>query len=221
MHQIISYLKYNIKMIIRDKIPMLWSILLPSVFLLMSRDNVEVELDLRFWWGYIILSSYIYGIGIYALTLKESGTLKTSFSICNNSFFFFFGNLFTQIIYSSTCILCFNILVFFLYKFSIMKLLLYSMLMIILLIPIAFMGFAITLLKNVHINSLSTITNILFMILFFMLSINSEYRYLNPLYYFSNVIMFRSLVEICRYCIISILMLLIGNISIKVFSNTI
>lgn len=218
MYPIIAYLKYNIKMLSKDKLPMVWSILLPSIFLIINKTNVLYVQDLRFWWSYIIVSSYIYGIGLYALSLRESGCLKTTFSINHNRFSFFFGILLTQVLYSFVCITIFNILVFMIYRFHVMALFLYSNAMILLLIPIGFLGFSITLIKKIHVNSLSTLVNIIFMVLFYLLSFNTEYYYINPLYYFSNVIMIRTILEIIFFLVTSIIMILIGVYSIKQFS---
>lgn len=218
MNAIISYMDYNVKILLKDKLPMIWSILLPSLFLFMNKTNVLYVKDLRFWWCYIIVSSYIYGVGIHALVLKESGCLKTIFSINKNSFYFFFGNLLTQIMYSFTCLFIFNLLAFMLFKFNILILLTYSLAMILMLIPIGFLGFSITLLKKIHVNSLSTFVNIVFMLLFYCLSANYSYNFLNPLYYLSNVIMIKKCLDIFVYVFSSIVFVIIGIYSIKRFS---
>lgn len=218
MNQIMAYFIYNIKMLSKDKLPIFWSVILPSVFLVLNKDNISGEQDLRFWWGYIIITSYIFGIGLYALTLKESGTLKTSFSISNNPMFFFLGNLLTQITFSTVCILLFNTFVVFLYKFQVLKLFIYSVQMIIMLIPIAFLGFCITLIRKVHVNSLSTFANIVIMLLFYGLGVSSDFYKINPLYYFSNVIMINHVRDVMFYAGISLVMILFGIYSIFKFT---
>ena len=75
------------------KISLLWSITLPLITFFMNHSNVTSEWDMIFWWVYIIICAYVYGIGIYALHLKEYGSLKTIFSINNSPWCFFLGNL--------------------------------------------------------------------------------------------------------------------------------
>lgn len=218
MNQIMAYFIYNIKMLSKDKLPIFWSVILPSVFLILNKDNISGEQDLRFWWGYIIITSYIFGIGLYALTLKESGVLKTSFSISDKPMFFFLGNLLTQIIFSGVCMLLFNGFVVFLYRFSVWKLLVYSVQMMVMLIPVAFFGFCITLIRKVHVNSLSTFANIVFMVLFYSLGIPTDFYKINPLYYFSNVIMINNPRDFVLYAGISLAMVLAGSYSIFKFT---
>ena len=106
-----SYAIFNIKMLLKDKISLLWSITLPLITFFMNHSNVTSEWDMIFWWVYIIICAYVYGIGIYALHLKEYGSLKTIFSINNSPWCFFLGNLLTQIIFSFICVNFLNLVV--------------------------------------------------------------------------------------------------------------
>ena len=69
MNQVLAFVEVNMKLLVKDKLSFIWSIVLPTVMLLTNRGNVRGYEDLRFWWVYIIVSSFLFGIGIYALQL--------------------------------------------------------------------------------------------------------------------------------------------------------
>nr|WP_288825077.1 hypothetical protein [uncultured Clostridium sp.] len=218
MQIILSYYKYNIKILLQDKLPLIWSILIPFVFLLFNNDSINNALDLRYWWAYIIVTSYIYGVGIYSMTLKESGVLKTLFSINYQPFGFFMGNLLTQITYCITCVGIFNIFSTVYLKLYIIDVFVYSLLIILLSIPIAFLSMIITLSKKIHVNSLSAIINILMMIFFFSMSYDTPLNKINPLLYYSNLITLNSRESLIIYVIISLFFVIIGSVCIKKFT---
>jgi len=55
-----SYAFFNIKMLLKDKVPLLWSLFLPLITFLMNHDYITDEWDLVYWWTYITLCSFIY-----------------------------------------------------------------------------------------------------------------------------------------------------------------
>ena len=188
MDQVIAFFVLNVKMLKKDKLKMIWSLTMPAFFLIINCDKVVEMTDMRFGWTYIIISSYIYGIGIHSLTEKEAGTLKTAFSISGKAYTFFFANLFTQIVYSFVCLFLFNLVSTILYGFSFFYMNLYSVLYLILFIPIAFFCYNITLIRNVHVNSLSVFVNIVFIMLFLSIGVNRTLDKFNPFIYFSNLL---------------------------------
>lgn len=218
MTPVIAYYKYNIKVLLQDKLPLIWSIVVPSIFLFFNKNSIQTELDLRFWWAYIIITSYLYGIGLYSMTMKESGTLKTLFSICYQPFSFFYGNLLTQITYCIFCLSLFDIGAILYLKLSWLTVLSYSLIYIIILIPVAFFSMLFTLFKKIHVNSLSSLTNIILMVFFFSMNIDGPISKINIILYFANIIMLESPKEFILYLIICGLMILCGLVSIIHFS---
>lgn len=218
MVQIISYYKYNIKILAQDKIPLIWSIIVPSVFLFLNKQFVYTIIDLRFWWAYIIISSYIYGVGIYAMTMKESGALKTLFSISNTPFLFFFGNLLTQITYCVVCVSIFNIIAILLFRFSFLLIFYYSIKIILLSIPIAFLGMILTLFKKIHVNSLSSLTNIIMMIFFFSMNIDGPLQKINPIRFYADIILIQTKPALTYYVFTGLLFIILGVACITRFS---
>lgn len=188
MHVALAFFKINIKMLLKDKLPFLWSIALPLVILGFNSTNIKTLLDLRFWWTYILISSYLFGIGIFALQLKESGALRVAFSIQNRPLAFFIGTMLTQLGYCLICLLIFNGCVYILFKFNFFSLMLYSIIQMVLLLPIAFLGFNITLLRKVHVHSLTTLVTIILFVLFMLASTPSIYNTFNPIIFMSNLI---------------------------------
>ena len=89
LNSILAYVTFNIKALFKNKISFVWSIALPLVMFWIDKDAISSEIELIYWWVYMVLCSYIYGIGLYALELRESGSLRTIFSIQRSSWSFF------------------------------------------------------------------------------------------------------------------------------------
>lgn len=215
--KIFAYAILNVKSLIKDKIPFVWSVLLPLIMLVINTNNIQHEKDITYWWIYMILCSYIYGIGIYALELKEEGCLRTIFSIDNSSINFFLGNLLTQIIFSFISIGVFNIVVIIIKEFSLTKITLYTIECIILCLPFAFLGYGLTLLKTVHVNSIRTIFTILIFGMFMLMNTNLSINLYNPIYYISDFITNNNAKSIIFYIIFTLIAVVIGTIGIFYF----
>ena len=126
LNSILAYVTFNIKALLKNKISFVWSIALPLVMFWIDKDAISSEVELIYWWVYMVLCSYIYGIGLYALELRESGSLRTIFSIQRSSWSFFLGNLLTQILFCIISIGIFDIVVIIAKGFSITHILFYS-----------------------------------------------------------------------------------------------
>ena len=215
-----SYAIFNIKMLLKDKISLLWSITLPLITFFMNHSNVTSEWDMIFWWVYIIICAYVYGIGIYALHLKEFGSLKTIFSINNSPWCFFLGNLLTQIIFSFICVNFLNLVVVMLLPLSFFKLLLYSTISIIICIPFAFLGYNLTLLKKVHSNTVQSIFTMAIFGLFVLLNTDSSFNKYNPLYAVANIILKNDRAGNTIYFISSVLIIVVSLYAVIKFEPT-
>ena len=126
LNSILAYVTFNIKELLKNKISFVWSVALPLVMFWIDKDAISSEVELIYWWVYMVLCSYIYGIGLYALELRESGSLRTIFSIQNSSWSFFLGNLLTQMLFCIISIGIFDIVVIIAKGFSITHILFYS-----------------------------------------------------------------------------------------------
>lgn len=217
INRVHAYTVLNVKSLFKDKISFVWSVVLPLLMFFVNQNHIQHENDVTYWWVYMILCSYIYGIGVYALELKEAGCLRTIFSIHNSSVTFFLGNLITQIIFSFISIFVFDIAVAVIKDFSVLKLALYSMKCIVLCIPFAFGGYGLTLLRKWHVQSIRTIFTILIFGMFMFIGFDSEINLYNPLYFISDFVMDSSGKNILFYMIFSVVLVFIGVIGILHF----
>lgn len=215
MNIIKAYVIINLKMLLKDKLPLIWSILFPSLFIILNNNQINGVLDLRFYWTYIIVNSYIFGVGIHALTQREYGLLKTYFSIKNSRFEFFISNIFTQIIFIEACLLVVNIFCYCLMGIPFLNMFFLSNILMIMLLPIAFFSCTLTLFKKIHCHSLSSFCTILITICLFVMPYNVP---LNPLLYAANVINIKTGTEIFVYLLVSIGFVTIGLISVYQYS---
>lgn len=219
MHnKIFAYVILNVKSLLKDKIPFVWSILLPLIMYVLNKEQIYEERDLTYWWVYMILCAYIYGVGLYALELKEDGCLRTIFSIDNSPINFFFGNLITQIVFCIISISLFNMVVLWEKKFSFFMITAYSLIVIILCIPYAFLGFGFTLIRKVHANTIRTILSILIFGMFMLLNTTSNLNKYNPMFYISTILTDHSLYNIILYVIVSFNCIVLGSIGILKFN---
>lgn len=217
MKRIMAYVILNVKSLLKDKLPFAWSVFLPLVMFYVEKDNMNQEQDLAYWWIYMILCAYFYGVGLYALELKESGCLRTIFSIYSSSIVFFMGNLATQIIFSTISLSIFNLAVFLIKGFSFMQLMIWSMILIFLCIPFAFLGYIFVLFRKVHANTIRTLLSITLFGMFMFLSIGTAYNKFNPMYYISTILTNYTLKNIVVYICVSIIALILGGVGILQF----
>ncbi|ODJ69291.1 hypothetical protein [Brochothrix thermosphacta] len=215
-----SYAVFNLKMLLKDKIPLLWSILLPVIAFFMNRKNVNNEWDLSYWWVYIIVCCYIYGVGLYALQLKETGSLKTIFSIKNSPLYFFLGNLLTKVIFSFISVNLLNLIVVTILPLSFFKLLIYSTLTIFACIPVAFLGYNITLLKKIHANTVNSIFTIVIFSLFILLNTNHAINKYNPLLNLANLLISHSVKDISIFVLSAIVIIMLSLYAVLKFEAT-
>jgi len=152
------------------------------------------------------------------MTMKESGTLKTLFSISNTPFLFFFGNLLTQITYCIICISIFNIVAILFFRFPFILIFYYSIKIILLSIPIAFLGMILTIFKKIHVNSLSSLTNIIMMIFFFSMNIDGPLQKVNPIRFYADIILIQTKTALTYYVFTGLLFIIVGVICITRFS---
>lgn len=217
-NKILAYTILNVKSLFKDKIPFIWSILLPLIMLIISLNNVQHEKDITYWWVYMILCSYIYGVGVYALELKEEGCLRTIFSISNSSIVFFLGNLLTQIIFSFISISIFNITVVLLKGFSLFRITIYSIECILLCIPVAFFSYGLTLFRKIHANTIRTIFSIVIFGMLMLINTNLTINQYNPMRYISSFMIKSTVKSTINYIIFTAFAVTIGFVGIFCFN---
>lgn len=215
---VLAYFLVNIKTLMKDKISLIWSIVLPTIFMLTNQANIHNLLDVRYYWAYIIFNSYIFGIGIHAIRQREFGTLKTFFSIKDSRWEFFWANVFTQICFIELTLIIFNLFITLTTGFSFIKMMVLSSVLLFLMLPIAFLSFIISIFEKIHVNTLSSILTMLIMICLLALGVQKPINCINPLYYASNILLIDKGMEVLIYSIISVLSIAGGCWSIKNYS---
>ncbi len=93
LNSILAYVTFNIKALLKNKISFVWSVALPLVMFRIDKDVISSEVELIYWWVYMVLLFLYLWNGPYALELRETGSLRTIFSIQHSSWSFFLGNL--------------------------------------------------------------------------------------------------------------------------------
>lgn len=219
LDRIYAYTVLNIKSLLKDKISFIWSITLPLVMFALNFAEIQNENDMVYWWVYILVCSYVFGIGLYVMELKEEGSIKTIFSIYNSSWALFWGNLMTQVIYSCICIFIFDCVVVILKDFSLKIIGIQSIKSIILCIPFAFAGYGMTVIKKCNVNTLKTIFSILIFVMFVLSGMNSILNKYNPLIWISNCIIGKWEENIGLYICFMLFSLFIGSVGICCFTS--
>lgn len=217
LNSILAYVTFNIKALLKNKISFVWSVALPLVMFWIDKDAISSEVELIYWWVYMVLCSYIYGIGLYALELRESGSLRTIFSIQHSSWSFFLGNLLTQILFCIISIGIFDIVVIIAKGFSITHILFYSIYTILVCIPFAFLSYVVTLLSSVHADTIRTIFSVVIFGMFMLLSTDLAINRYNPMFYISQMLMQKTMNNLILYSIVSLVSIALGMLGIIKF----
>lgn len=171
-----AYCFINIKTLLVEKVSFVWSIMLPVVVFWINKSDVKTFESLVYYWSYMVISSYVFGLGIYAVETRESGYLKTLFSINDSKISYIFGNIITQLIYVFVCLAIFNILVINEMKYEYLYMTKMSVLVMILCLPIGIGSYVFSIFRCLYISSVKTIATIF---LFLLLIIANYKTYLN------------------------------------------
>ncbi len=158
----LAYFWLNTKSILVEKVSMLWSVSLPLILFYMNRGGVDSLRDLSFYWCNIVVTSYVFGLGIYAVEMRESGCLKTVFSIYRSKAAYIFGNFLTQLIYITLCVSVFNLFVVWEKGMDFWVLERYSLYTICMCLPFGIGSYGISLMQMFYISTMKTIVSVLF-----------------------------------------------------------
>lgn len=174
MRQIYGMFILNIKILLSEKIVLLWTTILPIIIFVMSANRSSLEnfndqhTFIAYFWSFIILSTFFNGVGIHIMKLRDLGLLKTYTLISGNKRNIVFGIILSQLIISALSIMIFSIVVTLIYQIDVFTLTLAGMtLLLCIFIPISIISLILTIIPIRH-TSLSTILNILLYILFIM-----------------------------------------------------
>ncbi|WP_215144489.1 hypothetical protein [Exiguobacterium qingdaonense] len=190
MHQITSYFFMYAKVVVTDKVPFFWTLGIPLVIALTTplsgvqqATPAEYYGQLSYYWVYIILATYVNGVGIELARMREYGLMKTYVMISGNKLTYVIAVILAQLLFASISLLLFTTVVTLVHGFFSFTLLVSALLVLIGSIPFAVASVAVTALP-VKVSSLGTFANIL-MFPLFLLAIKSPdqwFSFLNPFY---------------------------------------
>lgn len=190
MHQITSYFFMYAKVVVTDKVPFFWTLGIPLVIALTTplsgvhqATPAEYYGQIAYFWVYIVLATYVNGVGIELARMREYGLMKTYVMISGNKLTYVIAVILAQLLFASISLLLFTTVVTLVHGFFSFKLIATSLLVLIGSIPFAVASVAITALP-VKVSSLGTFANIL-MFPLFILAIKSPdqwFSFLNPFY---------------------------------------
>lgn len=66
-------------MLFKDKLSFVWSITLPTFFVIYNSNQIHSVNEVGGYQIYIIFTAYIYGIVLHSINIKETGCLKVFF----------------------------------------------------------------------------------------------------------------------------------------------
>lgn len=218
MSTILTLCKLNISLLLKDKLSFFWSLAVPSVMLFFNTNRITSEYDLIYWWVYIVFNAFVYGVGLNALIEKDSGALSIIFSIKWVPVKFFMSLLLTQVLYSLVCMGIFNLIPTFLFNFNYLRLTGLSLLAMLVILPVAFIGYNFTYLRNLYSSTIASICNMLIFVCFLALGFDTPINRFNPFIIFGRT-MYDLIVGRFQisYLLISCLLILISIPSIVNF----
>jgi len=209
MNIIIAHVKLNMKVLRLDILPFIWSLVFPALFLLVNKDMLRQPLDLRYFWVYIIITAYIFGVGVSLLTSREAGFLKFAFALTNEPLKFLAAQIITQYIYILTYLTVFNLFAIGLLQVNFFSLMLHAFCLMLLLTPVALLSYGLLLIKRQSVGSVNTIINIILFILFLSMPYVDVYYAYHPFIFLADLLVFTSAYQVMIYGLVLVLSLLL------------
>lgn len=192
MKRFYGFLVLDAQMTVANKVNFIWSLVIPlfialifkKTFLDSINSSLEMQNYLTWFVIYIIMSSYLYGIGLKLARFRDSGILKSYILIAGSKSLYLYALLLNQIIFCLFSLTIFNVVMSLIYNLSILKTLTFSIILLICSIPIAYgmLFLPILPLKDTTINPLLSIG----IYALFIIAINTKFteymwvEWLNP-----------------------------------------
>ena len=181
MYEILSICRLNLAILLKDKVAFGWTAALPTVLLMINRQNISSASEIIYFLIYIYFNAFA-GIGVYVLREKDYGTLSTIFSIKWIPVQYFLGTVLTQILFSILCAMLFNIALVVLTNVSLLSAVYAGLVALVVCLPTAFLSYNLTLIKGIHSSTMTSILNVSFFGFFILLSSNANLNQFNPFY---------------------------------------
>lgn len=194
-----SFLKFYAELAIDNKISLIFTLLFPIVYqlisvktsqILTSNDFIKVSMPMI---AYIIVSTALNGITMAIIGTRNSGFIKAYYYASGSKWAIYWANLLVQLVIVVLENMVFILGLMLLYKYYSFRLFIYLILMTIITFPIVSMGFNLLFLFSIRQSSLSILSTSLligFLILFNLSLPNylDIIRIINPYVFISLVL---------------------------------
>jgi len=191
MNQINSFLVFNLKSILKDRITLVWTLIFPILLIIINfsiyQNSVKTiedkEILLVQFWSFMTIMVLLNGIAVEIANIREVGALKSYVMLAGSKYPFILAILVSQILILSISITVITILFTILFKLFSLKILLYAFIYILLIVPISFIFLVVTSLPF-KASSIATISTILSIALFYIVNMQLfGLEWINPLHF--------------------------------------
>ncbi len=190
MNQLNSFLIFNLKSILKDRITLVWTLIFPILLIIINfsiyQNSVKTiedkEILLVQFWSFMTIMVLLNGIAVEIANIREIGALKSYVMLAGSKYPFILAILVSQIlIFISITVI--SIIFMILFKLFSLKILLYAFIYILLIIPISFVFLVVTSLPY-KASSIATISTILSIALFYIVNMQLfGLEWINPLHF--------------------------------------
>ncbi|MFV5937216.1 hypothetical protein ACLIJS_03935 [Mammaliicoccus sciuri] len=191
MNQLNSFLVFNLKSILKDRITLVWTLIFPILLIIINfsiyqnsvKSIEDKEILLVQFWSFMTIMILLNGIAVEIANIREVGALKSYVMLAGSKYPFILAILVSQILILSISISVISILFMALFKLFSLKILLYAFIYILLIIPISFIFLVVTSLPF-KASSIATISTILSIALFYIVNMQLfGLEWINPLHF--------------------------------------
>ncbi|MCJ0918372.1 hypothetical protein N7L96_12300 [Mammaliicoccus sciuri] len=191
MNQLNSFLVFNLKSILKDRITLVWTLIFPILMIIINfsvyQNSVKTiedkEILLVQFWSFMTILILLNGIAVEIANIREVGALKSYVMLAGSKYPFILAILVSQILILSISISVISILFMALFKLFSLKILLYAFIYILLIVPISFIFLVVTSLPF-KASSIATISTILSIALFYIVNMQLfGLEWINPLHF--------------------------------------
>lgn len=191
MNQLNSFLVFNLKSILKDRITLVWMLIFPILLIIINfsiyQNSVKTiedkEILLVQFWSFMTIMVLLNGIAVEIANIREVGALKSYVMLAGSKYPFILAILVSQILILSISITVITILFTILFKLFSLKILLYAFIYILLIVPISFIFLVVTSLPF-KASSIATISTILSIALFYIVNMQLfGLEWINPLHF--------------------------------------
>ncbi|UTI85324.1 hypothetical protein NIT60_00540 [Mammaliicoccus sciuri] len=191
MNQLNSFLIFNLKSTLKDRITLVWTLIFPILMIIINfsiyQNSVttieDKEILLVQFWSFMTIMILLNGIAVEIANIREVGALKSYVMLAGSKYPFILAILVSQILILSISISVITILFMILFKLFSFKILLYAFIYILLVIPISFIFLVVTSLPY-KASSIATISTILSLALFYIVNMHLfGLEWVNPLHF--------------------------------------